>query len=93
MVALSEFRFRPFGRGGGVNIGGGNFSFSGGGIKVGGNTLVLSGNFGGANVGGGRKTTGGPSGVDSGFGLKPITGCSPYNLAKVARSRLVGMTL
>lgn len=61
--------------GGGVNIGGGgSFSFNGGGVNMGGKILVLSGNFGGAKVGGGKKTTGGPFGVDSGLAAKAITG-------------------
>lgn len=60
--------------GGGVNIGGASFSFRGGGVNIGGSMFVLSGGLGGANVGGGKNTTGGPVGVDSGFGLNPITG-------------------
>lgn len=61
--------------GGGVNIGGGgSFSFSGGGVNIGGKILLLSGNLGGAKVGGGKKTTGGPFGVESGLTVKAITG-------------------
>lgn len=62
--------------GGGVNIGGGSFSFKGGGVNIGGAMLLLSGNLGGANVGGGINTTGGPAGVDSGLGVNVITGCA-----------------
>lgn len=65
--------FRVPESGGGVNIGGESFSFRGGGVNMGGSMLVLSGGLGGANVGGGKKTTGGTA-VDSGFGLNPITG-------------------
>ncbi len=60
--------------GGGVNIGGESFSFKGGGVNIGGSILVLSGGKGGAKVGGGKNTTGGPSGVASGLGLNPIAG-------------------
>lgn len=60
--------------GGGVNIGGESFSFRGGGVNIGGSILVLSGGRGGAKVGGGKNTTGGPSGVASGLGLNPIVG-------------------
>lgn len=76
--------------GGGVNIGGGSFSFRGGGVNIGGTILLLSGNFGGEKVGGGRNTTGGPAGVDSGLGTKVVEGCPPYSLARVNRSRFVG---
>lgn len=59
--------------GGGTNIGGASFSFKGGGVNIGGSMFVLSGGLGGANVGGGKNTTGGTA-VDSGLGAKPTTG-------------------
>ena len=62
--------------GGGVNIGGGSFSFRGGGVNIGGNMFELSGSFGGAKVGGGKKTTVVPSVFDSGLGVNEITGWS-----------------